>query len=130
MRYLDMEDLLYAVERLTGLPPAVRDGGQIAAALARPQAVLRGHEVYPSLGEKAAALLVSLASAKGLQDGNKRLAWVATRLFCAANGAPLRAPDDAAVTTLRAVAFGDLDVPELADLLGSWMTPEVVPDAD
>lgn len=128
MRYLEMDDLLYAVERMTGKPPVVRDGGQLAAALARPRAVLRGTDVYPSVGEKAAALLVSLASAKGLHDGNKRLAWVATRLFCAANGAPLRVPDEAAVTTLRAVAFGDLDVAELADLLGSWMTPEVEPD--
>lgn len=127
--YLELDDLLHVVERLTGRQATARDAGQLAAAVARPKAVLRGVDVYPSLGEKAAALLVSLTTSKGLHDGNKRLAWVATRLFCAANGAPLHVEDEQALGVLRAVGLGDVDVPELAERLGVWMTPEVVPDA-
>jgi death-on-curing protein len=128
MRYLEVDDLLHIVERATGRQAEVRDAGQLAAAVARPKAALRGKDVYPSVGEKAAALLVSLATSKGLHHGNKRLAWTATRLFCAANGAPLHAEEEDAVATVRAVSFGDLDVAELAERLGLWMTPEVVPD--
>lgn len=127
--YLEVDDLLHVVERITGRQATTRDAGQLAAAVARPKAVLRGVDVYPSLGEKAAALLVSLTTSKGLQDGNKRLAWVATRLFCAANGAPMHVDDEEALKVLRAVALGDVDVPELAERLGGWMTPAVVPDA-
>lgn len=127
--YLELDDLLHVVERITGRQAVARDAGQLAAAVARPRAAVRGVDVYPSTGEKAAALLVSLTTSKALHEGNKRLAWVATRLFCAANGAPLHVEDDEALAVLRAVALGDLDVPELAERLGAWMTPEVVPDA-
>lgn len=127
MRYLELEDLLHVAERLTGRQPVLGDPGQLAAAVARPRAVVRGQDVYPSLGEKAAALLASLASSKGLADGNKRLAWVATRLFCAANGAPLRVDDEEAARVMRALALGDADVPVLAQHLGAWMTPVVEP---
>ena len=41
-----------------------------------------GEDAYPSFAEKAAALMHSLARNHPLDDGNKRLAWAATRVFC------------------------------------------------
>jgi death on curing protein len=128
VRYLEVEDLLHIAERLAGRQPVLADAGQLAAAVARPRAVVRGREVYASTAEKAAALLASLAVAKGLVEGNRRLAWIATRLFCAANGAPLRVQDDEAARVMRGVVIGDVDVPLLAQHLGVWMTPVVSPD--
>ena len=54
-------------------------------------------------------LLHSLARNHPLVDGNKRLAWLATYVFCAKNGVELDAPDDAAYALVVGVASGELD---------------------
>ena len=45
-----------------------------------------GSDPYPTFEDEAAALLHSLVRNHALVDGNKRLAWVATRVFCMLNG--------------------------------------------
>lgn len=61
---------------------ALRDRGLLASAAARPQTTVFGEDAYPSFAEKAAALMHSLARNHPLVDGNRRLAWAATRVFC------------------------------------------------
>ncbi len=73
-----------------------------------------GEDAYPSFAEKAAALMHSLARNHALVDGNKRLAWAATRIFCILNGRDLTYTVDDAEQLMLAAASGDLDVPELA----------------
>jgi predicted GTPase len=46
-----------------------------------------GEEAYPDLDSKAAALLHAIAGVHPLVDGDKRLGWVATRLFYRMNSA-------------------------------------------
>ena len=58
----------------------------------------------PICSTKAAALLHSLARNHPLVDGNKRLAWLATYVFCAKNGVELDPDDDAAYDLVIAVA--------------------------
>ncbi len=91
---------------LAGLAAAVRDGGLLVSALVRPRAQLDGVDVYPSLGRKAAALLTSLAMTQPLVSNNLRVEWVATRLFCAANGAPLFVLEHEVVEMLRELVHG------------------------
>jgi death-on-curing protein len=100
---------------------AVRDVGLLAAAAARPRAGVLGHEAYPTFAEKAAALMHSLARNHALVDGNKRLAWAATRVFCLLNERDLTYPVDEAETLVVAVATGDLDVPTLAESLADHL---------
>lgn len=50
-------------------------------------------------------------------DGNKRLAWSATRIFCLLEGRDLIFPIDEAEAAVVAVASGHLDIPDLAVLL-------------
>jgi death-on-curing protein len=126
-RYLDVEDVMQVLDRVGLRGVGVRDGGLLVSALARPRAQLNGVDVYPSLALKAAALLTSLATSSSLASDNLRVAWVLTRLFCAGNGAPLIAPDDDAVTTVREVVSGSLTLPDLASRLGLWMTPVITP---
>ena len=45
-----------------------------------------GAELYPTLYEKAAALLHSVARNHALVDGNQRTAWLAMRVFLRLNG--------------------------------------------
>lgn len=124
IEYLDLEDVLPAAA--AAVAPAevvVRDVGLLESAIARPQASAFGEDAYPDLHLKAAALLESLARNHALVDGNKRLAWVATRYFLIRNGTDLHAPSasegDAFV---RAVAQGQLDLAEIARRLNVWGT--------
>jgi len=56
-------------------------------------------------------------------DGNKRLAWVATRLFVVLNGHDLRAPDvDAGEAFVIAVASGRLDTAQVVETLAGWIS--------
>lgn len=120
--HLDLDDLLAAAEAALGRPPEVRDAGILQAATARTQASVYGEDAYPGLADKAAALLHSIVTGHPLVDGNKRLGWVALRLFCRLNGHDLRAPRDAAFDLVRAVADGSpRDVPAIAARLRPWM---------
>lgn len=122
--YLDLEASLLIAERATGAPPLVADYGLLESALARPQATVLGQDAYPTLHRKAAALLHSLARNHCLVDGNKRLAWLATVVFCHINGYFIEAPDDEAYKLVIAVADGSLaDLDHIADRLRVWSQP-------
>lgn len=116
--YLDLEDLLALVDDLQVGP--LRDLGLLDSATHRPRTSLWGREAYPSLDEKAAALLESLVRNHALVDGNKRLGWLATVVFLDINGAWVEAPDDDAYDLVIAVASGRLSLPEIADALARW----------
>ena len=120
--YLNLPELLAIAARVQGgTRAAVRDYGLIEAALARPQASVFGADAYPSFQEKAAALLHSLARNHALVDGNKRTAWVATRVFHALNDLELRPPDvDSAEALVLAVARGESDVAAIAKAFTLW----------
>lgn len=62
--------------------------GLLSSAAARPSTVAFGVEAYEDIWTKAGALLQSLALNHALLDGNKRLAWVAMRVFLDLNGVP------------------------------------------
>jgi death-on-curing protein len=114
--HLSTEDLLEIAAGVLG-EVLVRDVGALASAAGRPRMTVFGADAYPTLAEKAAALMHSLARNHPLVDGNKRLAWAATRVFCLLNGTDLRLPVDDAERMVVGVAAGDLDVPDLAKLL-------------
>ena len=86
--YLDLLSLLDLAELILGTPPHVRDMGLLSSAAARPATVAFGVEAYEDIWTKAGALLQSLALNHALIDGNKRLAWVAARVFLDLNGVP------------------------------------------
>lgn len=116
MIYLTLPELLYVAERALGGAAPVRDHGLLQSALARPQASVFGDDAYPSLEEKTAALLHSLARNHALVDGNKRLALAATIAFLGINGVRLTLTNDEAYELVMAVAEGQLhEIPELAE---------------
>lgn len=111
--YLTLDDLLEIAEGvIAGV--AVRDLGLLASAAARPQMSVFGADAYPTLPEKAAALMHSIARNHALVDGNKRLAWSATRVFLILNGHDLTYEVDDAERLVVATAAGELDVPAIA----------------
>ena len=117
-RYLTVEQALRIARIAVGGPIVVRDIGLLEAAVHRPRASVLGQDAYPDVLEKAAALMHSLARNHALVDGNKRLAWLATYVFCAKNGVELDPDDDHAYDLVVAVAAGEVDdVAVIADAL-------------
>ncbi|WP_327590650.1 type II toxin-antitoxin system death-on-curing family toxin [Nonomuraea sp. NBC_00507] len=121
-RYLTLEQVLELAEAELGDALAVRDLGLLDSAVHRPTTAMFGHEAYPDLMTKAAALLHSLAVNHPLIDGNKRLSWLATDVFLRFNGVVLDTDDDSAYDLVIAVASGKLsEVDEIADVLRTFI---------
>jgi death-on-curing protein len=120
--FLSVEDLL---EIATGVLPEVlvRDHGLLESAAARPQTSVFGDDAYPTFAGKAAALLHSLARNHPLVDGNKPLAWAATRTFCLLNGRDIVYESvDVAEKFVLDVAAGTIHVPDMT----TWLTERLV----
>jgi death on curing protein len=114
--YLSIEDLLEIAAGILG-EVAVRDHGLLASAAGRPQTTAFGHDAYRTFAAKAAALMHSLARNHALVDGNKRLAWSATRVFCLLNGHDLHFTVDDAEEFVLGVTSGELDVPDITAVI-------------
>jgi death on curing protein len=122
--YVTVAQALRIARAADAAPVVVRDVGLLGSAVHRPRARVLGQDAYPDLLTKAAALLHSLARNHPLVDGNKRLAWLATYVFCAKNGVELDPDDDAAYDLVVAVSSGSLDdVDKIAEILGSFVRP-------
>ena len=115
--FLRVEDLLEIARGVLELVE-VRDIGLLASAAGRPQTTVFGEDAYPTLADKAAALMHSIARNHALVDANKRLAWSATRVFVLLNDRDITFSVDEAETLVLAVARGDADVPEIALAIG------------
>ena len=109
MIFLNLDELLYVAARTLEAEPEVRDLGLLESALARPQASAFGEDAYPTIHEKAAALLHSVARNHALVDGNKRLALAAAIAFYGINGMRLTLTNDEAYDLVIGVASGKLD---------------------
>jgi death-on-curing protein len=119
--FLELEDLLHVARRTLGGEPVIRDHGLLESALARPKASAFGADAYPTLAEKAGALLHSLARNHALVDGNERLALAATIAFVGLNGRRLTFSNDQAYDFVIAVATGALDeVSAIAEKLARY----------
>ncbi|WP_182379956.1 type II toxin-antitoxin system death-on-curing family toxin [Nocardioides sp. WS12] len=115
VEYLDLEDLLALTNDLRAGP--VRDVGLLEAAAARPKTSVFGEDAYPSLFEKAAALLHSICQNHALVDGNKRLAWLATDVFLRINGTVIEMSDEDAFALVMRVAAQHVEVGDIAGVL-------------
>jgi len=99
----------------------VRDAGLLASALARPiNLAAYGEADAAALG---AAYAFGIARNHPFIDGNKRTAFVCAELFLALNGLALLADDAACVSTMLALASGELPETELA----AWLRTHTAP---
>ena len=114
--YLDFHDVIQICQAL--IPNlAIRDQGLLQSAVERPRTTVFGEDAYKTFPEKAAALMHSLARNHPLVDGNKRIAWAATRAFCLLNSFDIKLNIDDAEKLVLGVASGKYDAPEITKLL-------------
>jgi death-on-curing protein len=96
--------------------PGLRDEGALESALGRPQHQWHYRE-DADVASCAAAYGFAIAKNHAFSDGNKRTAFVTTVTLFELNGFLLIATEPEAVTTMLALAAGDLSEPKLADWL-------------
>jgi death on curing protein len=129
IEYVDLVDYLAIAAEVTGLD--VRTVTQVAnldladSALHAPAAGFGDTEFYPDFVDKAAVLVIRVAKNHPLPDGNKRVAWVALRLFVDVNGwfwTSTPSVDDAERAVL-AIASGEWDHEHMADWLRQYLSP-------
>ncbi len=112
VEYLDLDDAIAIIRRLD--IGQVRDLGLLDSAMSRPRSSAFGEEAYPTLALKAAALLHSLTNNHPLIDGDKRLAWLCTVVFCDLNGFAPSLEDDAAFDLVWDVASSPIELEQIA----------------
>ncbi|MCP3996284.1 MAG: type II toxin-antitoxin system death-on-curing family toxin [bacterium] len=125
MRYLTLAEALTIAEAVTGIDTrTLRNATRLElldSALHAPQASFGDTEFYPKFVDKAAVLVVRITRNHPLPDGNKRLAWQSLTMFCALNDHELDVPPNEAVSTMLAIAAGELD--EVA--VAAWLTDQL-----
>jgi death-on-curing protein len=106
--------------KVHGGSPGLRDENALESALARPRQKWEyGNERDPAV--LAAAYGFGLVRNHPYQDGNKRVGFLAIATFLGINGHELHATDEEVVTTMFALASGDLDENGLTRSIRTWM---------
>ncbi|MFE3444609.1 type II toxin-antitoxin system death-on-curing family toxin [Nocardia sp. NPDC059180] len=98
---------------VVGGSPEIRDAGLLAAAATRSEAVLGGREVYPTIDEKAAAVLHSVVRTRPFGRGNKATGWIACRMMLRCQGKRPGLPAAAAFDLIDELTSVDMTVAEL-----------------
>ena len=114
VRYLTAAEIYTINEEIVGHRPLVRDRHLLVSAVNRPQTRAFGQEAYPTLIDKAAALLHSLAAHHLFQDGNKRTAQRATEFFLSENALEPTWSADEAYQYILEIAMSRHDVEDVA----------------
>jgi death-on-curing protein len=135
MRYLTLSELIYINGTLLNKPDIlagtrqIREVQLLEAAVARPSASAFGQDAYPTLSEKVAALMHSVARNHPFADGNKRTATVGAIFMFLVNGQRVVWKQEEALTVILRIAEGTCDIEEIARWfpLAAMMSS---PDAD
>lgn len=138
-RFLTIDELVYINDQVVVGRPIhtivqgkrkVRDMDLLESAAGRPMQTVFGADAYPTVSEKAAALLHSIAHNHPFADGNKRTATVAALFMLEVNGIHVTWAAHEALEHIIAIAEGDEDGMNLAPLMqGKSIVPQPEPDA-
>ncbi|MEO8391707.1 MAG: type II toxin-antitoxin system death-on-curing family toxin [Chloroflexota bacterium] len=123
MRYLTAEELIRINVRVLKTNAGLRDRGMLESAVARPQASAFGEDAYPTLTEKAAALMHSTILNHPFVDANKRTSTLALMAFLRLNGLRVVWKQEDALEFITEIAQSQHDVAEIA----AWLEVNTEP---
>ena len=118
MRTLSADDVIYIHARViaqSGGSYGLRDRGALESSVAQPLQSFGGHELYPDVVGKAAALGFFIASNHPFVDGNKRVAHAAVVVTLRLNGYRLAASLDVQEQMMLRLASGELTRDEFSE---------------
>ncbi len=87
----------------------IRDLNALNAAIQRPYSTFDGKDLYPTIYDKAAALVESLVKNHAFIDGNKRIGYVMLRFFLMESGYDLSASQTDKYNFIIEISKGGLD---------------------
>lgn len=124
IRYVTVQEALEFHRRVLNIqgevPQPILSTDRLEAAIARPASTAFGEDAFPTLAEKAAALLHGLITGHPFADGNKRVAFAAVLLFFRLNGVATRANHEAIGDLVLEIAEGtERDVESVAARLAT-----------
>jgi len=128
MRYLSLREVVEIHSHLIGRSHSnhgVRDLGALESAVAQSSMSFGNSDLYPTVIEKAAALMFSLIRNHPFLDGNKRVAHASAEIFLLLNGFEIQASVDEQERMVLALASGVVGRQELRD----WLSRVTVPSA-
>lgn len=128
VHYLSVSDIYNINDEITEGHTFVRDVHLLNSAAARPKLTLFGEAQFPTLVDKAASLLHSLAYHHLFADGNKRTAIRAASRFLEMNGYRLTWSEAAQQTFILEIAQGKYDVAQIAERLAPYIAPKASRD--
>jgi death on curing protein len=124
MVYLTLENILAIRDQIAEAyhdPFEIMSFNGLMSALAAPRRSAFGAEMFPTLAEKAGALVYGLIQNHPFWDGNKRIATAALRQFLSLNGATLVASDAEVKAFTTTIARGALRDGAIAVWVGNHM---------
>lgn len=117
MNYLSAQDILVLHARIIakiGGSQGIRDIHLLGSLLERPKTSFGGKEQFPTVFEKTATYLDSLAKYHVFVDGNKRTALAASARFLFINGYKMTVSNEEAEKFILRVATERLEIKEIA----------------
>jgi death-on-curing protein len=87
----------------------IRDLNALIAAIQRPYSTFDGKDLYPTIYDKAAALVESLVKNHAFIDGNKRIGYVMLRFFLMESGYDLSTSQTEKYSFIIEISKGNLD---------------------
>ena len=87
----------------------IRDLNALKAAIQRPYSTFDGKDLYPTIYDKAAALVESLVKNHAFVDGNKRIGYVMLRFFLIESGFDLSASQTDKYNFIIEISKGNLE---------------------
>ena len=93
----------------------IRDLNALQAAIQRPYSTFDGKDLYPTIYDKAAALVESLVKNHAFIDGNKRIGYVMLRFFLIESGYDLSASQTDKYNFIIGISKGDLDFKDIKE---------------
>lgn len=107
----------------------VRDYGLLESALHRPYSTFDGNELYPSIVEKASAIVHSLVGNHPFNDGNKRIGYILMRRLLLMNNLNINASQEEKYDFVIGIAEGTLNYDDIKNWINRHLV-EVVLDID
>jgi len=124
MEHLSLDDILEIREQVSAAADdrfEVMSPNGLMSALAAPRRSAFGAEAFPTLAEKAGALVYALIQNHPFWDGNKRIATAALRLFLKRNGTRCTASQHKIKAFTTKIAKGELRAGDLVKWVNNHM---------
>ena len=111
-----IQDIL--IEKFGGTR-GIRDRGLLESSLSRPFQTFDSKDLYPTIVQKAAALIESIVTNHPFIDGNKRIGYVIMRLFLVDNEFDLKSSQDDKYNFVIQIASGLYDFEKICDWISN-----------